>query len=123
MATATINGVKLFYDENGAGEPLLLHHGYTGSHYSYDDVVPALAAKFRVIRMDGRGAGDSERPAAGHTIEQYAADVIGMADHLGLNRFTYIGHSMGGVIGYELGLSFPQRLDRLVLIARPRPMA
>jgi len=120
MAHATINGVELFYDEHGSGEPLIVHHGYTGSHYSYDDVVPHLAKKYRVIRMDGRGAGDSAHPADGYSIEQYAADVVGMADHLGLQKFTYIGHSMGGVIGYELGLSHQERLERLVLIA-PAP--
>lgn len=120
MAKATINGVELFYDEHGAGEPVLIHHGYTGSHYSWDGVVPALAKQYRVFRMDARGAGDSSHPAGGHTIEQYAADVIGMADHLGLGRFTYIGHSMGGVIGFELGLSYRDRLDRLVLVA-PAP--
>lgn len=120
MAHATINGAALFYDEHGAGEPLIVHHGYTGSHYSYDDVVPYLAQKYRVIRMDGRGAGDSARPDTGHSIEQYAADVVGMADFLGLARFTYIGHSMGGVIGYELGISYANRLNSLVLIA-PAP--
>ncbi|HNO65909.1 MAG TPA: alpha/beta fold hydrolase [Tepidiformaceae bacterium] len=120
MPHATINGVSLFFDEHGSGEPVLFHHGYTGSHYSYDDVVPHLAKRYRTIRMDGRGAGDSDRSARGHSIEQYAADVIGMADHLGLEKFTYIGHSMGGVIGYELGLNYASRLDRLVLIA-PAP--
>jgi pimeloyl-ACP methyl ester carboxylesterase len=120
MAKATINGVELFYDEHGSGEPVLIHHGYTGSHYSWDGVVPFLADRYRVFRMDARGAGDSSHPADGHTIEQYAADVIGMADHLGLDRFTYIGHSMGGVIGFELGLSHQDRLDKLVLVA-PAP--
>jgi pimeloyl-ACP methyl ester carboxylesterase len=120
MAHANINGAELFYDEHGSGEPLLVHHGYTGSHHAYDDVVPHLARKYRVVRMDGRGAGDSSREPSGHSIEQYAADVIGMADFLGLDRFTYIGHSMGGVIGFELGLSYPGRLNKLVLIA-PAP--
>jgi pimeloyl-ACP methyl ester carboxylesterase len=120
MAKATINGVELFYDEHGSGEPVLIHHGYTGSHYSWDGVVPHLSKSYRVIRMDGRGAGDSSHPDDGHTIEQYAADVIGMADHLGLGRFTYIGHSMGGVIGFELGMSYPERLAKLVLVA-PAP--
>ena len=120
MAHANINGVSLFYDEHGSGEPVLLHHGYTGSHDAYDDVVPHVAKRYRAIRMDGRGAGDSDRSAKGHAIEQYAADVIGMADHLGLDRFTYVGHSMGGVIGFELGLSYPDRLNKLVLIA-PAP--
>lgn len=43
MAKATINDVELFYDEHGSGEPILIHHGYTGSHYTWDDVVPHLA--------------------------------------------------------------------------------
>ncbi|MGE0601263.1 MAG: alpha/beta fold hydrolase [Dehalococcoidia bacterium] len=120
MPHATINGVELFYDEHGSGEPVLFHHGYTGSHDAYDDVVPHVAAKYRAIRMDGRGAGDSTRGASDHSIEQYAADVIGMADFLGLARFTYVGHSMGGVIGYELGISYPDRLNKLVLVA-PAP--
>jgi len=120
MPHATINGNDLFYDEHGSGAPLLIHHGYTGSHYNWDDVVPLLSDRYRVIRMDGRGAGDSSRPESGHSIEQYAADVIGMADHLGLERFTYIGHSMGGVIGYELGLEYGGRLEKLVLVA-PAP--
>ena len=120
MAQATINGVNLFYDEHGSGEPILVHHGYTGSHYTWDDVVPHLADRYRVFRMDCRGTVDSGHPADGHTIEQYAADVIGMADHLGLEKFTYVGHSMGGVIGYELGLSYQERLNKLVLVA-PAP--
>ena len=120
MPLATINGVELFYDEHGSGEPLILHHGYTGSHHAYDDVVPHVARQYRVVRMDGRGAGDSTRTANGHTAEQYAADVIGMADHLGIDRFTYMGHSMGGLIGYELGITYALRLNRLVLIA-PAP--
>jgi len=120
MAHATINGLQLFYDEHGTGEPVLFHHGYTGSHDAYDDVVPRVSKRYRAIRMDGRGAGDSDRSAKGHSIEQYAADVIAMADYLGLDRFTYVGHSMGGVIGYELGLSHAERLNKLVLVA-PAP--
>lgn len=120
MSQATINGVNLFYDEHGTGEPLLIHHGYTGSPYTWDDVVPHLADRYRVFRMDCRGTVDSGHPADGHTIEQYAADVVGMADHLGLEKFTYVGHSMGGVIGYELGLSHQDRLNKLVLVA-PAP--
>ena len=121
MPHAIVNGNSLFYDDHGSGDPILLHHGYTGSHDAYDDVFPHLVeAGYRTIRMDGRGAGDSSREARGHSIEQYAADVIGMADFLGLDRFTYVGHSMGGAIGYELGLSYAARLNRLVLVA-PAP--
>ncbi len=120
MPHATINGVELFYDQQGSGEAIILHHGYTGSHDSYENVAPLLADRYRCIVMDARGAGDSGRPDSGYTIEQYADDVIGMADHLGLDRFTYVGHSMGGVIGMELGLRYADRLNKLVLVA-PAP--
>ncbi len=117
MPRTMVNGVELFHDEIGSGPPLILHHGYTGSHDSWLDLIaPQLADRYRCIVMDARGAGDSEHPADGYTIEQYARDVIGMADALGLDRFTYVGHSMGGGIGMQLGLEHADRLDKLVLL-------
>lgn len=120
MPRATINGVELFYDETGAGQPVLFHHGYTGSHDSWSAVTDGLQDRYRCVVMDSRGAGDSAHPDDGYTIAQYAADVVGLADHLGLARFTYVGHSMGGVIGMWLGLEHADRLERLVLVA-PAP--
>ena len=120
MPTALISGVDLWYDQVGTGDPILFHHGYTGSHDAWDDIVPTVAPRFRCIRMDCRGAGESSHPVSGYSIEQFAADVIGMADHLGLDRFTYVGHSMGGLIGMELGINHGARLNRLVLVA-PAP--
>ena len=67
--------------------------------------------------MDARGAGDSSHPKDGYTIEQMAADVVGMADALGIERFNYVGQSMGGTIGFELGLSHADRLRSLTLSA------
>lgn len=120
MSMATINGVEHWYDETGKGEAIVFHHGYTGSHDAWDDIVPEVSKRFRCVRMDSSGAGDSAHPPTGHTIEQFAQDVVAMADHLGLDRFTYVGHSMGGVIGMELGIRHGQRLHKLVLVA-PAP--
>lgn len=120
MTTVSINGFNLFYEVRGSGEPIILHHGYTGSHYNFEAAAAFLAPKYRCILMDCRGAGDSGHPPSGYTIEQYAADVTGLADHLGLDRFTFVGHSMGGVIGMELGISHADRLSKLVLVA-PAP--
>ena len=121
MAHATINGASLFYeDTKGDGEVILFHHGYTGSHDSWEHVVPAMKDTFRCIIMDCRGAGDSEHTASGYTIAQYADDVIGLIDQLGIEKFTYVGHSMGGVVGMELGIRYGHRLNKLVLVA-PAP--
>ncbi|MEX1103416.1 MAG: alpha/beta hydrolase, partial [Dehalococcoidia bacterium] len=92
-----------------------------GAHHGWDGVIPIVAAAgYRCIAMDCRGACDSEHTADGYSIAQYAQDALGMADALGLDRFTYIGHSMGGVIGMQLALTAQERLNRLVLVA-PAP--
>ena len=117
MAHATINGARLWYEVRGEGTPLLLHHGFTASRVNWEPAARLLADRYQVILMECRGTGESEHTPDGYSLEQYAADVIGMADHLGLDRFTYAGHSMGGGIGYVLALTFPERLERLILMA------
>ena len=116
MATATINGVELYYEEHGSGPPILFHHGFTGSHDGFVPIAERLRDRFRCILMDCRGAGDSERPAGGYTIEQYAKDVVGMLDHLGLDQVAYVGHSMGGGIGFQLGLEHADRFTHIMLV-------
>lgn len=120
MPHASINGADLYYEEAGSGAPIIFHHGYTGSHDSWPGIIARLKDRYHCVMMDARGAGDSSHPDSGYTMEQYARDVVGMADHLGLDRFTYVGHSMGGVIGMQLGLEHADRLDKLVLVA-PAP--
>jgi pimeloyl-ACP methyl ester carboxylesterase len=117
MPHARINGAKLWYEVRGQGEPILLHHGYTASRVNWMPVAHRLQPRYRVILMECRGTGESEHTAEGYTLEQYAADVIGMLDHLDIDRVTFAGHSMGGGIGYLLGLDHPDRLERLILMA------
>jgi len=119
MPHATVNGARLWYDVLGPadGSPILLHHGYTASRVNWMPVAQRLMRRHRVILMECRGTGDSEHTADGYTFRQYAADVIGLVDHLGIDRFAYAGHSMGGGIGYVVALEFAQRLDRLILMA------
>ncbi len=117
MAHLTINGARLWYDVRGSGEPIVLHHGYTASRVNWMPVVAKLATRYQVILMECRGTGDSEHTADGYNLEQYARDVIGLADALDLNRFSFAGHSMGGGVGYVLALTYPARLERLILMA------
>jgi len=117
MPHVTVNGARLWYEVRGEGEPILLHHGYTASRVNWMPVAERLQKKYRVILMECRGTGESEHTKDGYTLEQYAADVIGVVDHLGIDQFTYAGHSMGGGIGYMLALTYPKRLKRLILMA------
>jgi len=119
MPHALVNNARLWYDLLGPtdGEPILLHHGYTASRINWMPVALRLAERFRVILMECRGTGESEHTADGYTLEQYAADVIALVDHLGIERFSFAGHSMGGGVGFLLGLEHGDRLRRLVLMA------
>ncbi|MPZ99900.1 MAG: alpha/beta fold hydrolase [Dehalococcoidia bacterium] len=117
MPHVRVNGADLWYEVRGAGEPILLHHGYTASRVNWMPVAERLQDRYQVILMECRGTGESDHTEGGYDIPQYAADVVGVADHLGLDRFTFGGHSMGGGIGYWLALEYPERLERLVLVA------
>jgi len=117
MAHAQINNARLWYEVMGKGEPLLLHHGYTASSVNWAPVAERLKDRYQIILMECRGTGESEDTVDGYSLEQYAADVIGMMDHLGIETLTYAGHSMGGGIGFLLGLNYAERLDRLILMA------
>lgn len=117
MPHNTVNGANLWYDVMGEGEPILLHHGYTASRVNWLPVAQRLQEHYQVILMECRGTGESEDTDDGYNLAQYAMDVIGMVDFLGINKFTYAGHSMGGGIGYLLGLNYADRLNRLILMA------
>ena len=81
----------------------------------WDAQLPVLATRYRVLRYDSRGHGLSAVTRGPYTIEQLARDVLGLLDHLGLQRIRFCGLSMGGMIGQWLGANAAQRLSRLVL--------
>ena len=120
MSIANVNSIDLYYEDCGSGPPIIFQHGYTSSHEVWGGVIEKMCARTRCVAMDARGAGDSAHPENGYSIEQMAADIVGVADALDIDKFHYVGHSMGGVIGYELGLSHADRISSLALVA-PAP--
>lgn len=126
MPTASINGISLYYEDQGRreGEPLLLIMGLGGHSLAWFLQLPALTPHYRVLTFDNRGVGRSEVPPGPYTLRQMADDAAGLLDHLGVARAHVVGWSMGGLIAQELALSYPERVGRLVLLAsaaRPRP--
>ena len=117
MPHAVINGARLWYDIMGEGEPLLLHHGFTACRRNWMPIAERLQNRYQVILMECRGTGDSEHTEDGYNIPQYALDVLGLMDELDIEKFTFGGHSMGGGMGYQLGVDHRERLQRLILMA------
>ena len=117
MPIANINNADLWYEVLGQGEPLLLHHGYTASRVNWMPVAERLKDRYQIILMECRGTGESQHTQSGYEIAQYALDVVGLLDHLALARVAFAGHSMGGGIGFQLGVHHSERLTKLILKA------
>jgi pimeloyl-ACP methyl ester carboxylesterase len=117
MASFERGGLRFAYEERGAGLPLILHIGAGGDSRLWVDAgyLDGLS-QFRVILFDHRGHGASSVPSdpSGLRICDSAADVLALADHLGLERFAFWGYSYGARVGFELASSQPDRVSCLV---------
>jgi non-heme chloroperoxidase len=112
------NGVTLRYLEQGDpdGVPLVLLHGYTDSWQSYARVLPLIPRRFRVIAVDLRGHGGSDRPTTGYGIPDMADDVVRLLVALDVDDAHLVGHSMGSFVAREVVRRTPRRIQRLVLV-------
>ncbi len=94
----TSDGAKIYYEDQGEGQPILLVHGWLCSSRFWQKNVPDLANEFRVVTVDLRGHGNSSKTLTGHTIRQYARDVRELIEHLGLKETVLVGWSLGGPV-------------------------
>jgi 3-oxoadipate enol-lactonase len=117
MPFADIAGLRVNYDLSGAPKaPVVVLSNSLGTHFGMWDLQrPALEAKFRLLRYDTRGQGRTSVTPGPYTIEILGRDVLGLLDHLKIDRVHFCGLSMGGMIGIWLGLNAPERLGKLVL--------
>lgn len=115
---AQTNGMEMFYEMNGAGEPLLLLHGGGGCH---EDWVHCgrdqLLAQYTLIAPDARGHGRSTNPQKTITHRQCALDTFGLLDHLGIEKCRAIGLSMGGNILLHMATLRPERIEAMVVVS------
>ncbi|WP_244813687.1 3-oxoadipate enol-lactonase [Caballeronia sp. Lep1P3] len=119
MPLAAINGTRIHYRVDAtAGDqaPWLVLSNSLGADVSmWTPQIEAFAKRFRVVRYDTRGHGHSDAPQGPYTIDQLIGDVIGLMDHLGIERANYCGLSMGGLTGIGLAARHPERFSRVVL--------
>jgi pimeloyl-ACP methyl ester carboxylesterase len=117
MSHADVNGVSLYYEEHGAGEPLVLLHGGLSAGEMFAPILPALSAGRRVIVVDLQGHGhtaDVDRPLRP---ELLADDVAALVGHLGLERADVMGYSLGGAVALRTAIQHPGRVRRLVVVS------
>src|SRR5258707_8146280 len=90
-------------------------HGLTSNHTVWLSMADALAPRHRLVAYDLRGRGDSDKPASGYSLATHGDDLRGLLDHLGLERATLMGHSLGAHIAVRFAATHPERVARLVL--------
>lgn len=116
----TNDGYRLQYQEQGQGEPLVLIHGWSQSAAMFKHQLAGLSDSFRVITIDLRGHGDSDKPEHGYRISRLAKDVYDALAELELHDVNLLGWSMGcSVVWSYLDLFGPERLSRLILVDEP----
>lgn len=117
METIQVNGVRLAYERLGKGAPMVLLHGFPLDHHLWDEVVPLLTDTFDLIIPDLRGFGGSSTVDSFYAMEDFAADVAALLDHLGIQKAALVGHSMGGYVSLAFARVYPERVTGLGLVA------
>jgi pimeloyl-ACP methyl ester carboxylesterase len=117
MPFAEVNNIKICYEIYGDGYPVILIHGYDAKKEIWIAQIGALSEKFKVITMDCRNSGKSDRPEEPYTMDAHLEDLKGLIDFLKINKANLIGHSMGGWIIQNFVFKYPEYANKLVLIA------
>lgn len=123
---ALSTGVELDVQIAGdvANPPVILLHGFPESHRTWRGIVPDLARDHYVIAPDQRGYARSSKPdgVEAYAADRILADLLALADHLGIDRFTLVGHDWGGAVAWMAALGRPDRVARLVILNAPHPL-
>jgi pimeloyl-ACP methyl ester carboxylesterase len=115
VPTVSVDGLKMYYEIVGAGQPLVLINGLGVDVSECGQLIDALAGRYRVLAFDNRGAGRTDKPDEPYTVTQMARDTAGLMRALGIERSHVVGMSLGGRIALDLALAEPGRVRSLVL--------
>lgn len=118
-------GIEMFYNERGEGKPhFVLIHGWTGNHTRWGKLPEMLSVDHHVIDYDLRGHSRSEKNISlDYGFSSHVMDLLGLLDVLSIDKAVICGHSMGGMIAQNFALAFPERVEKLVLVATASCMA
>jgi pimeloyl-ACP methyl ester carboxylesterase len=117
-AAEVSDGVRLAYVEQGARQriPVVLLHGFSDSHRSFDLLRPHLPSEWRVFAPTQRGHGESSKPSGGYGMSAFARDVPAFLDAVEVDRAILVGHSMGAAVALQAAADYPERVQAIVLM-------
>lgn len=113
---ADVGGLRIHYQEKGTGTPMVLIHGYTSSVYTWKDEFDALSQKYRVIALDLKGFGFSDKPEGDYSRRAQGEVVVGLLEQLKIEKAWLVGNSMGGETALNVAVNHPEKVIGLVLI-------
>jgi len=118
MPTSNVNGIELYFEEQGSGEPVLLIPASWWPHNTWKvGVVPVLSQRYRTTIFDCRGTGRSSKPQGGYTVKQFADDALGLLQHLGVMRCHAVGFALGSLIVQAMAIERPDLVATLTMAA------
>ena len=117
MPFLQVNGISIYYECIGKGDPILLISGFATHHETWYKFTDRLSKKSQLILLDNRGSGQSEAPLPPYTIEMMADDVIHLMDSLTIAKAHIVGSSMGCAIIQTIALKYPERIGKAILIS------
>jgi pimeloyl-ACP methyl ester carboxylesterase len=116
MPTVAVNGIDIYFERSGSGQPLLFLNGSGATLDTSGLLIAPFAERFDVVAHDQRGLGRSSVPAGPYAMADYAADAAGLLDAVGWERCRVVGISFGGMVAQELAVTWPERIERLALL-------
>ena len=116
MSQVEINSIAIHYESAGEGDPLLFIHGLGSSTRDWERQVEHFSSTYRVITVDLRGHGQSDKPEGPYSIRQFSEDVAGLIREIDLAPVSVVGISLGGMVAFQLAADQPELIDRLVIV-------
>jgi pimeloyl-ACP methyl ester carboxylesterase len=118
-STVDLNGMTMYFERHGEGEPLLFMHGGMGAGDNWTYIFPTVPEGFGLIAPDQRGHGASTNPSNRFTFAQVAADTFALLDHLHVDRVKAIGVSGGGIALLHMATAQPSRIASMAIVSAP----
>ncbi|WP_298551352.1 alpha/beta hydrolase [uncultured Algibacter sp.] len=114
---ANVNGITMYYEKYGEGEPIILLHGGTGSISEFQFLIPYLSKKFKVYALDFRGHGRTNNNLDAMSYSLLTKDIIQFINYLNLNTIKIIGYSDGGIVALKLAIDIPEKIEKMIVVS------